>query len=410
MMRVLILVDCYLPNTKSSAKLIHDLAVEMQRRGHTVCVAAPDDSLSAASQVSIEEGISVLRVKTGRIKGASKAVRALNEVRLSAVLWKRGREYFRTHPCDLIVFYSPTIFFTGLVRKLKRLWGCPAYLVLRDIFPQWAVDAGILRKGLVYWFFRRRELAQYAVADVIGVQSPANLLYFQQPELINRFRLEVLYNWTTLEEENVPATNYRTQWGLEGKVVYFYGGNIGAAQDMDNLLRLARNLHSEPNVHILLVGEGSEASRLSAEIAAASLTNISLRPAVGQREYLGMLSEFDVGMISLDRNLKTQNIPGKMLGYMYYALPMLASVNPGNDLKEIVDAHAAGLVSWNGDDEQFAADALRLARDPDLRRRLGENGRALLESTFAVGKAVEQILSSSTAPKTPPLSKGGQGG
>lgn len=393
-MRILILVDCYLPSTKSSAKLVHDLAVEFHRRGHEVCVAAPDDACTASSHVSDDGGITVLRVRTGRIKGASKAIRAFNEMRLSSVMWNHGRDFFLAHPCDLIVFYSPTIFFAGLVARLKRLWNCPAYLVLRDIFPQWAVDAGILREGLVSWFFRRRERAQYVAADVIGVQSPANLAYFEQPTLSNRHRLEVLYNWTALEEENVPATGYRREWGLEDKVVFFYGGNLGVAQDMDNILRLARNLVAEPYVHILLVGDGSEAPRLKAEIAATGLPNISLRPAVGQREYLGLLSEFDVGLISLDRQLKTQNVPGKMLGYMYYSLPILASVNPGNDLKEILDTRAAGLVSFNGDDAQFAADALKLARDANLRRRLGANARALLETTFSSGQAAQQILAS----------------
>jgi hypothetical protein len=76
-------------------------------------------------------------------------------MRLSAVLWKAGREFFRSHPCDLIAFYSPTIFFGPLVRRLKELWNCRSYMILRDIFPQWAVDAGALRKGPSYLFFKR---------------------------------------------------------------------------------------------------------------------------------------------------------------------------------------------------------------------------------------------------------------
>ena len=105
-----------------------------------------------------------------------------------------------------------------------------------------------------------------------------------------------------------------------------------------------------------------------------------------------MLSEFDVGLISLDHGFKTQNFPGKMLGYMYYSMPMLASINPGNDLKVILEEHEAGLVCINKDDETFAAFARRLLADEALRLRMGRNARALLESTFSVSGAARQIL------------------
>lgn len=392
-MRILILVDCYLPSTKSSAKLIHDLAVALNEIGHEIIVTAPDDTLSTANSVSIEEGITVFRVKTGRIKGASKVFRGYNEARLSSVLWRKGKSFLEAHPCDLIVYYSPSIFFGSLVRKLKRVFGCPSYLILRDIFPQWAVDAGVLRKGLVYQFFRYKELEQYRAADIIGVQSPANLHYFSENSLKGRYRLEVLYNWTALAEQNIPVGNYRDVMGLQNKTVFFYGGNIGVAQDMDNIMRLARRMQNRKNVHFLLVGEGSEVLRLEAQIKAENLKNISIHGAVGQQEYLAMLSEFDVGLISLAPNLKTQNFPGKMLGYMYQAMPILASINPGNDLKEILEAHEAGWVSLNGNDDLLYEHALRLSEDPALRRKIGQNGRRLLESTFSVSRAADQILS-----------------
>lgn len=392
-MRVQIIADCYLPSTKSSAKLIHDLGVEFRRQGHEVRIAAPDDTLVSDRVINREEGMTVMRFHSGKIKGTSKYLRGFHESRLSSLLWNSGRDVFEAQPADLIVFYSPSIFFGSLVGKLKRLWGCPAYLILRDIFPQWAVDAGVLNKGPAYWFFCRKELDQYAVADVIGVQSPANLNYFRDRGWADRYRMDVLYNWTTLDEQDVPATNFRTEWGLQDKVVFFYGGNIGVAQDMDNVVRLADSLREDPAVQFLLVGDGSEVHRLQADVAARGLTNIQLRPAVGQREYLGMLSEFDVGVITLDRHLKTQNFPGKMLGYMYYSKPILASINPGNDLQDVVEDFDCGLVCQNGDDAGFRERAVRLAGDALLRQRQGRNGRRLLEGRFAVSRTVEQILS-----------------
>lgn len=388
-MRILLLVDCVLPSTRSSAKLVHDLAVELHRQGHDPVVAAPDDALETDCDVREAGGVTTLRIRTGRIKGAGLVTRGWNEARLSAVMWKRGGAFFRSNPCDLVAWYSPSIFFGPLVRRLKRLWGCPGYLILRDIFPRWAVDAGVLRKGPVYLYFRSKEKLQYRTADVIGVQSPANLKYFEEPGAVRPPRLEVLYNWTD------PAVPDPAPLGLDGKVVFFYGGNLGVAQDVDNLVRLAGRLADEPSAHLLLVGEGSEAVRLRGLIAEKGLRNIEVRDAVDQERYLSMVAAADVGLISLDRHLRTQNLPGKMLSYMQCSIPILASVNPGNDLREIVEKADAGLVSWNGEDDAFAANARLLAGDAERRRTMGRNARALLEETFTVERAARQILAAS---------------
>jgi glycosyltransferase involved in cell wall biosynthesis len=114
-------------------------------------------------------------------------------------------------------------------------------------------------------------------------------------------------------------------------------------------------------------------------------------PAVAQPEYLAMLSEFDVGLMSLDRRLQTQNIPGKLLGYMYHSMPILASLNPDNDLQQLLEASDAGLCSLNGEDEHFQANALKLC-DPELRKRIGRNARKLLERDFSVTSTVDKIL------------------
>ena len=372
---------------------MYDLAAEFLRLGHEPIVVAPDENILKDVEITIENGIKVLRVRTGKIKTASRWIRGLNEARLSGIIWKKGRHFFDENPCALIVYYSPTIFFGSLVKRLKKYFACPSYLILRDIFPQWAVDAGVLSQGMIYKFFKFKERQNYDAADIIGVQSPANLRYFEENDPDKKYRVEVLFNWTALTEENIQPGAYRDKLGLQGKVVFFYGGNIGVAQDMDNIIRLADNLRDESSAYFLLVGDGSEVPRLKAGIASKGLTNIAIHNAVGQREYLSMLSEFDVGLISLNRGLKTQNFPGKMLGYMYHSIPILASINSGNDLKEILEGQEAGLVCMNGEDDLFTAHARRLVRDEEYRRLLGKNARALLESTFSVSKAAKQILS-----------------
>jgi O26-antigen biosynthesis N-acetyl-L-fucosamine transferase len=372
---------------------MHDMALELHRQKHEVIVLTPSDRVSKNIEVTSDFGFQVVRVKTRNIKGAWRAFRAIEESRLSNVLWRHAKPFLLRHPADLIVFYSPTIFWSSLVRRLKSLWCCPAYLILRDIFPAWAVDAGVLSKGLIYDFFRRKEILQYETADRIAVQSPANLEYFAREFRTQRYRLEVLYNWMNPRLENLPSTDYRARLGLQGKVVFVYGGNLGVAQDVDNIVRLAHRLVDHTHIHILLVGEGSEVPRLRKLLGEKRLENVQLLPAVSPPEYLSLLSEFDVGLLSLDRRLKTHNVPGKLLGYMYWCKPTLASVNPGNDLFEILEKNQAGFCLLNGDDDVLCAAALKLSNNADLRCKMGKNARSLLERLFSVETAARQITS-----------------
>lgn len=391
-MRILIIVDCYLPSIKSGATLVHDLGVEFWRQGHEVTVLTVSDTISKPLQLSTEDGLRVARVKTKAIKGAKNVFRAIREARLSDTLWRHARSFLLANPADLIIFYSPTIFFGALVQRLKSHWNCPAYLILRDIFPQWAVDIGILRKDLVWRYFRSKEIEQYGAADLIGVESPANLKYFAREFPQNSCRVQVLYNWAKPERRDVRTTGYRDRLNLQRKVVFLYGGNLGVVQDLDNFVRLAESLSIYTQIHFLLVGEGSEVLRLEQVIAAKHLVNIHILSSVDQQHYMSILSEADVGLISLDRRLRTYNVPGKLLGYMGCGKPVLASVNPGNDLFEILGKDQAGFCLTNGDDEGLRTAALTLANNPELRERMGNNSRKLLEQLFTADRAVRQIM------------------
>ena len=390
--RITILVDCYLPSPKSIAKHVHDLGVEFCRLGHQVTIVSTTHEIAGNIEISLEDGLRIVRLRTGRIKGAIRPLRALQEVRLSSIIWRRAGAFLANNPADLVVFCSPTIFLGELIRRLKSIWSCKTYMILWDIFPQWAVDAGILRRGLIYRYFRKKEIEQYEAADRIGVQLPGDLEYFARNFPTRPYHLEVLSNWTALEEHGLPKTYFRAKLGLQDKIVFIFGGNLGVAQDVDNILRLACNLSSHPMIHLLLVGEGSEASRLQKAIDAKKLRNIQLLPPVDQRTYLSLLGEFDLGLISLDRRLTTHNIPGKLLGYLYSGMPVLASINPGNDLFEFFRTSQAGFCFLNGEDEKLCTAALQLARDEKLRIRMGKNARQLLLDKFSVQSAAQKIL------------------
>ena len=179
-----------------------------------------------------------------------------------------------------------------------------------------------------------------------------------------------------------------------GKTIFFYGGNIGIAQDIDNIIRLAKKLVKYKNIHFLLVGDGSEFIRIEALINDEKINNISLYHSINQNKYLSLLSEVDVGIISLDKKFKTSNYPGKLLGYMELRLPILLSSNKENDLINLIDSTKSGLVSINGDDKNFSDNAIKLYKNIKLRKVMGENAYKLLNEKFSSKSASNKIMNS----------------
>ncbi|WP_331774343.1 glycosyltransferase family 4 protein [Sulfurospirillum sp. 1612] len=390
-MKICLIVDDYMPHSiKVAAKMMHELACEFINQGHEVTVITPSPELNKNTEITKLDDVTVCRFKSGAIKNVGKIKRAINETLLSYYAWKNFKSYFEDNRHDMIVYYSPSIFWSGLVKQLKKTWDAPSYLILRDLFPQWAVDQGLIRKGsIIEKYFRYFEKRNYAAANTIGLMSQKNLEWFKQTVATN-VKLEVLYNWaanTPVESRNF----YKKALKIEDKVVYFYGGNIGHAQDMMNIVRLAKNMNSHDKAHFVLVGAGDEVVLVRDAIEKSRLTNMTLLPSVGQDEFKQMLAEFDVGLFTLHKDHTTHNFPGKLLGYMVQKLPILGSINEGNDLKEIVEKYEAGLITINGDDETLLTNAIQLL-DEDYRKKIGENAQELLKSTFSVEAAVRKII------------------
>ena len=389
-MNILLLVDDYLPSTKSAPLMMHQLAEELFRRGHEVTLATPSQTLTVPIEVDRRHGFSVVRFASGKFKNTGKIRRAVNEILFSRRLLRALKKAERLDHVDLIVYYSPSIFWGPAVGRLKKRWGCPGYLILRDIFPQWCLDSGILSKhSPVYWFFKFFERINYRAADRIGVQTPSNLDYFNAQPYV-RDKAEVLYNWFDCGTRLPPPGDFRTKLHLEDKVIFFYGGNIGNAQDMMNIVRLARNMSSHPEAHFLLVGNGDEYEIVERQKSEWHLDNLTLLKTVDQKEYFSLLQEIDVGMLTLHPGHRTQNFPGKLLGYMFCAKPILGSINPGNDTMTIINDAGAGLISVNPDDPSFLKNAEALL-DPELRGKIGNKARALLEDRFSVAAAADRI-------------------
>ncbi len=392
-MKICLIVDDYMPNSiKIAAKMMHELAIELNKQGHEITVLTPCNTISKSIDIIKLDNINVYRFKVGAIKNVAKVKRAINETLLSYNAWKSCKNLLINDKHDLIIYYSPTIFFGPLIAKLKKLWNVPSYLILRDIFPQWTIDNGILKESsIITKYFEFFESINYKHADKIGLMSQKNLEWFNKKYNLNN-KTELLYNWASNTPLTTKINKYKKLYNLENKIVYFYGGNMGHAQDMMNIVRLAQNMKNHTDAHFVLVGAGDEVELIKNKIVENDIKNITLLPSVNQEIFKEMLSEFDIGLFTLNYNHQTHNFPGKLLGYMCESKPILGSVNPNNDLKDVIESANAGYISITGQDELLYENALKLL-DDKTRINMGENANNLLDRLFTVKSIAKQILS-----------------
>lgn len=390
-MQLLIVVDTYVPSRTSGALQMRDLVREMRRQGHNPTVVMPAPELSMPWRLDEVDGAEVLRVRTLQAKDVNKLQRALAEWLLPyALLRGLRRSPLANARWDGIVWYSPTIFLGPMVRALQRRWGCRSYLILRDLFPDWAVDAGILRKGLIYRFFKRVERQQYAVADVIGVQTPANAPLVRADSPANA-RIEVLNNWLAAPSGVTTSIDLSTG-PLAGRTLFAYTGNMGAAQGMDCLIDLGLRLRDRTDVGFLFVGRGSDVPRLRALAAEQRLDNVQFIDEIDAEQIPGLLAQCHVGLIALDPRHTTHNIPGKLLTYLHAGLPVLARINAGNDLEALIHDEGLGYVVVGDQPEELLRQAEALIASPALRSRMGVAGQSLVQRIFSPASVVRQIV------------------
>ena len=394
-MKIALFPDYYLPNsTLVHAKMFHELALVFKRLGHEPVIITPSHGSQKERLVKgYYDGVEVWCFRNPPMRGKGKVQRFISESLLSVNAYLALRDIKKLTSFDACVNYSPTIFFGPLMRWFKRRHSAYIYLVLRDIFPQWVIDEGLISaKSPISSYFRFFEKLNYSASDTIGLMSPANIKYFSElhPHYCN---LQVLRNWANVVpvDYGTSLINIRKKCKLENKVIYFYGGNIGHAQDMGNLLRLVESMKPNPEAHFLFIGQGDEFDLVETTKSTKILDNLTLLPSVDQETYKEILTQVDVGLFSLAKTHKAHNFPGKLLGYMLQSLPILGSVNQGNDVIEFINDEGAGMAYINGEDKALYDAALMLLQDHSLRKTMGSKANEILHSSFSVEAAARQI-------------------
>lgn len=390
--RIALIADTFPPLRTSGAVQLRDLSREFVRQGYQVTVMLPSAEQIEPWKIEEIDGVEVLRLKAPTTKDIGYIRRTLGEFLMPFFM----KANFLKSPlaCEKwsgVVWYAPSIFHGPFAKFMKKRNNCKAYLIIRDIFPEWAVDMGLMkRSGLPHRIFQMVAKYQYSVADTIGVQTPGNLKYFKAWALNPNKRLEVLQNWLG-EPAKVRCTIRLDTTRLAGRKIFVYAGNMGVAQGMDIVLDLAEGMQTRADVGFVFVGRGSEALRLQQQAKLLKLSNTLFFDEIHPNEIPDLYAQCSVGIVALDPKHNSHNIPGKFVTYMQSGLPTLANINFGNDLAKVIRTEMVGQVCESNSIQELlklSHTLLDLIRtDSELSTRC----KLLFEREFAVKKTVRQI-------------------
>lgn len=391
-MHILIISDAYPPMRTSCAIQIYDLAQAFLEQGHQVSVIIPAHSQKNVVEISNLDGPTVFSVRCFKTKDVSYLRRTLAEFInpfLIGFHLKRNTNFIG-QKIDGITWYSPTIFWGPLVKQLKEQFKCKAYLILRDIFPDWAFDLGIIRSQIIFRLFKYVANYQFTVANLIGAQSPKNIPYLKMYYPVTLDKLEILWNWKAVSRRRKYLIDLEKTL-LSGKFIFVYAGNLGSAQGIEVLIDLATSFKVHNDTGFLFIGRGSEKQRLERKSIERGLKNILFLDEIEPEALMGLLEQCQVGLIALNPNHKTHNIPGKFLAYMDAGLPVLGLINPNNDLIEIIDKNSVGLTSSTFDNYIFYGNALKMIEIVKSDHNIKDRCKNILTENFSALRASKQI-------------------
>lgn len=383
---------------KHSRNLYSDLMQEFHQRGHNVYVLCSSERrMGRSTELSNENGIMVLRQWTLNLTKTNLLEKGLSTILIEKQFIMAMKKYFTDVKFDLVIYSTPPITFENVIRFIKKRDACFSYLLLKDIFPQNAVDLGMMsRGGLIWRYFRYKEKRLYNISDFIGCMSKANVEYVlkHNPE-IARTKIEECPNSikpNALNKDLISATKLREKYDLPSKAtICMYGGNLGKPQGLDFLIDILKNINNRVDVFFLIVGSGTEYARIEAYLSNTEQSNARLVRYMPKDDYDQLILACDIGLIFLHPDFTIPNFPSRLTAYMEAALPILAATDINTDIKEVLVDGKCGLWSKNGEINTFMTKLNLLVADPSLRVDMGKNGRGYLEKYYTVVKSCDII-------------------
>lgn len=295
---------------------------------------------------------------------------------------------------DGVIAVSPplTLGLTGWATARSRR--APLVFNIQDVYPDVAVELGVLREGVMLDAARRLERFCYSRADAVTVLSE-DLQENVQAKTAASEKVRVIPNFVDTDAiAPQPSENaYRSEFGLEGKTVVMYAGNVGLSQSLDMVLESASALSYENDLVFVINGQGAAREQLERE--ARGLSNVRFVDMQPSDRLPEVLSAGDIHLVPLKRGLARSSVPSKTYSILAAGRPLIASVDRGSEVARVAERSGAGVAVPPEDAEALTKAIRQLVDAPDDRLRMGQAGRRFVldwASPGAVAKSYEELI------------------
>lgn len=376
-----------------------DLLREFVKNGHRVYAISPAEKReNIETHLVKEENATTLRLRIGNTQKTNIIEKGISTVMIEPAFRKALKRYFSDVKFDLILYSTPPITLVGAIEYVKKRDGAKTYLLLKDIFPQNALDIGIMStvgfKGLLYRHFRKKEKKLYQISDRIGCMSRANMDYVVAHNRdVDPNKVEVCPNSIDVIDKSVDSETrelIRQKYGMPlDKKIFVYGGNLGKPQGIPFILECLKKCSDIEDVYFLIVGDGTEYGILENYANSSNQKNFKLMKSLPKEDYDTMVGACDVGLIFLDYRFTIPNFPSRLLAYMQAKLPVLAVTDSNTDIgRLIVDAEFG---DWCTSDD---SDLFKKKVIENLNKNIDkEKEFTMLKTLFSVANSFDIIVS-----------------
>ena len=376
-----------------------DLLREFMKNGHEIYVVSSLEKRNKQETTLINEDCChILKVKVGNITKSGLIEKGIATIFIESQFKRAIAQYFGDIKFDLILYSTPPITLVNAIKYVKNRDNAVTYLLLKDIFPQNALDIGLLSfkgwKGIIYKAFRRKEKQLYRISDYIGCMSQANVDYVlkHNPE-INPENVEVCPNSIDIEDmrvDDVTRVQIRDKYRIpQRKKILVYGGNLGKPQGIDFLISCLKSQMQRDDIFFLIIGDGTEYSKIEKFIKTENPQNTKLMKRLPKEDYDKMIAACDIGMIFLDYRFTIPNFPSRLLAYMQAALPVFACTDKNTDIGQVIENGDFGW--WCESNNVDAFDTIIKSIDDGSVKQKGANGYSYLKDHYSVADSYSII-------------------
>ena len=367
-----------------------DLMRKFRNEGHKVFIVTPTERRDGRKTSVIKEnGVNILSVRTLNVQKTNVIEKGIGQVSIEQLYKQAVKKYFADVSFDLILYSTPPITFPKVIEYTKKANPkSKTYLLLKDIFPQNAVDMGML-----YKYFRAKEKKLYALTDYIGCMSPANVEYIlkHNPEITPN-KVEVAPNSIEIvETEKVIDKSVLTKYNIStDKPIFIYGGNLGVPQGIPFLIKCLEANADREDCHFVVVGTGTYYQRLADWYESCRPNSVTVMKGLPKEDYDKLVQACQVGLIFLDYRFTIPNFPSRLLSYLEYKMPVIACTDSNCDTGYIAESNGFGYYAPSNDVVAFTKTVDQMLSS-DM-TTMGEKGYQFLKENYLIEHTYNQIM------------------